>query len=285
MDAITKFQKFLVSELEIVKENLKQIRNSPILEENEKILLSKLFVSKNYLRLIQIWRKKIKIELFYDFEPLCILLKCANMKATDCFKILITSIESNIATGFLDDNVDNNQIVKFQFKVADSEKDLGETVVNIISEDLGLEEENYKLCCENEKIAFRENPSIDLTTMKLAHNTIKIHYLEKKETYESEDIEKIVTAFSKLQIPANLCQSFQIVLEKNLSKRHQKTQKDSIVYKKSQLSKQTDSITTAEYKAIRKQIETSYNEYTGKILIPITEESRNQIARLMIQLD
>ncbi len=260
MDSIEKLRQHLIIELDMVKEEFKKLSHDNHDMENEQILLSKLFISKNLLRLIQIWKKKLDNELFYDFDGLCAILWAGHIKATDCFQILITCIENNIATGLFEKDI--HKIPKFEFKVAADNSDFGECFVNTIVEDSNTEEEEYKIHCTNVANAQHED-RINSVTIEETHRIIKEHYLDKKETYTSEDMELILAAFIRLRVPTNFVQSFKIILEKEQNKRDKKQNKDTI-QKRTLILKQEGVITTAQYKAIRKQIAEYYNDYTGK---------------------
>ncbi len=233
----------------------------------------KLSAFKNFLLLANMEAGKM---LYRDFYSLCTYLESLSLTVLDSFQILCTLIESNMKTGLLEKKVD--EIPIFQFRMI-SYLEAYSFIYDqcYINEEVEKQTQNFGIDIRKKQI-IKSYTSVDIPTLQATHQVIQQCYLNKKDTYTKEDIERIVEAFYQLKVPAHFCEAFKTKLNKSIEKRVRETTNPCT---RQQLKL---GLTDKEYKEKLKQIKEYYNGYTGEILKPIKEEQKSYLAMLMIEL-
>ncbi len=281
MDAIEKFKNYLETEMINIKEKLYNYRKKTNRENwNMKDMT---FSSIQYLgyRDILMFLKNKRSNLFGNFYVISLMLQDSGLRGVDCFQVIVYLIERNIENGILEEkDIESKKC----YKMLDITNNMVDQIM--LGEYYGI----YTIRDEaNARKKLKSGPvPLEMNTLIYTHKQLQECYLDKKHSYTESDIQKIIEILYKLGIDSCLCSNIETSLKKEVKKgeKESNAQKEhstkSVVYEVK--SANTNIITDKEYKEIRNQIAGYYNEYTGEVLKPITDEEMIQISSLMIQL-
>ena len=232
-----------------------------------KYFIFRLSLVKSFLKLVE----NPQLYLFQNLKGMCNYLEILSIPTTDCIEILLSCIENNIKLGLLEEHSDITSSSIFQFTIVSTSEFLSffKLEKTILSH---LEEKKYFG-------TIVDTVEIPMSLLQSTHRVIKESYFQKKNTYTSADIKKIITAFHQLQIPGYFCGSFEKQLKSNLEKRKKQT-----VVSTQTKEKISDRLDIKQHLKIQKIIQIYWNDYTGKVRKAMTEEEIQYVASLMIQL-
>ena len=188
-------------------------------------------------------------------EPICKKIKLSKYDLTD---IVFYFIEKNIEIGILNDNIKHNMNYNIYnnkynidvYSIPLCVKYFPNYIANLFAK-------NYmeKPTMELKNIYISEVPN-DIETVKLAHQLIQTHYLNKKDTYDESDIDFLKNALKSMNLADELIERIAIGLQKRLSRRLKEQQKESSIL----VTKKTPKISSQ--KPIKKVI---YKELSDKL--------------------
>ncbi len=171
---------------------------------------------------------------------------------------------------------------KFEIVVYFIKNNIKEGILNpdccFINADKVYQDINNKDRLDLEKILISKE-----TVKKYIDNTriFKESYLDKIDTFNSNDIVKIVASLENLELDGKLCSKIEKKLKKDLEKRQAKKKINIPRYK----SKNIGIITEEEYQEIRKYLNQYIDIYKLDLKFDtITEQERDYIATLLFKL-
>lgn len=250
------------------------------LEEEHNIL-------ESFLEILDVNKFKRINELFKDYCDLSYLLESSPLNLKEKSNVIFAIIQSNLDKKLLDKEamvVDISKLNHHTFKTMTPKEakiliyQIGVCHVDE-REDL-TEEEKAKIA---EIYRYVEKNAINISEFIENHHQIKIHYLDKLTSYTKEDIEAVKIALKKLDVTPKMIQNIEVFLNKEMERRLSVKQ-DVVLnwgqpnYQKQQLLKDK------EYKKIRKELSSYYNQYENQLLKDLSFEDSIYCVSLMIEL-
>lgn len=270
---------------------------SDILYYNDKIRMS--IREVNYIKgiisvleLMILNKSNMESEMItVDFDHLSLYLLDSPLRGIESLDILMDFVSLNISSGLLEQS---GKVMVLDPLIA-QRKDLSIEKVFDLSEEGILNDllntDNEEL--SNEDIKMKQallevcTKSADSKRFKrffTCHRILRNSYLNKVDSYQKEDIDKIISSLDGLGVYSELCQKIRATLNRELSKRLRRNSTNLCVVTKNQPSRESKYISDAEYKQVKKEISKYWDSYKMEAKKDLTEEERLYCAHLLLKV-
>ncbi len=280
MTPILQFEQFLNHEiLHLLEDNtyaILQLQGKTV-EQSEYVRkkLSLCIYVKNLERLLKQYQQG-HYEFFKDLSQLSKFLILFGYRPTFCANLLLYIMEKNIETGYLEDP---KNISKFEFQ-SFSFGELKKFFIHNSKTKL-----NDHVLIQIEKCDYIHPMSpIENARMINAHHILLEKYFNQREIFEQKDIDCIVDAFNKMNIESTTCHALEAILSNQLKKRKKYNELLSKPTFQQPLVSSKKYLNDKEYKQLLHQVREYYDEYQGKIIQSMDENTVIYIAGLLISL-
>lgn len=226
-------------------------------------------------------------ELFKDYWDLSYLLESSPLNLKEKSSVIFEVIQNNLNKKLLEKEamvIDTSRLSNHTFKTMNSKE------AKLLIYQIGvchIDEREDLTELEKARIAeiyrYVEKNAINISEFIENHHQIKIHYLDKLTSYTKEDIEVVKIALKKLDVTPKMIQNIEVFLNKEMERRLDVKQ-DVVLnwgqpnYQRQQLLKDK------EYKKIRKELSSYYNQYENQLLKDLSFEDSIYCVSLMIEL-
>lgn len=225
-------------------------------------------------------------EVFNDFPILNRFMSSAKLNVNESFEVIMAYISKNLLTGFLKEDakiIDGRDILNHHFKNLTAEE--AHTILNTKEFHRLCDMEDNELTGEeilkrDELIDFALQHQVDQTLPIKCNRLLKEHYLDKKDSFDLEDIKVILDTLLTLGVDSALVENIGILLTRKYNKRCLQEQHPIIPMKVEYTSK--NYITDEEYRQARKKIKEYYDYYHVETIRYLTEEEKIYCAALML---
>ncbi len=285
----------LISTLDYIEKVTHSIVN--IFNDNHKIdfFMKELrYVSRNIdvLELMNFHECNMKSEMITeDFGRLSLYLLNSPLKATESLEILMDFVSLNINIGLLNHSgniviLNPSIISKKGLNVEDisdlSANGLLNSLLNTSDAELSESDRNVKqLLLEVSKESMEDS---DTSCFLTYHEVLRDSYLNKIDSYQTEDVDKIISSLGGLGVCEELCQKIRATLNRRLTKRSKKSSVNSYSNIKKQSSCESKYLSDAEYKQIKREIGKYVDMHKMKVKKVLTEEERLYCAHLLLKI-
>lgn len=226
-----------------------------------------------------------------DFDHLSLYLLGSPLKGMEVLDILMDFVSLNIDKGLLEQP---SRVVILDSSIA-QKKGLSLEKVSELSEggalnsllntsDTELSNEDIKVKQILLEVSKESNSGQKLHQFLTYHQDLRDSYLNKTDSYQKEDIDKIISSLDGLGVCLELCDKIRATLNRELSRRLKKTSINSYVVKKEQSNRKSKYILDTEYKQIKKEIGQYWDIYKMEAKRDLTEEERLYCAHLLLKI-
>ena len=225
-------------------------------------------------------------KIFLDFNVLSKLLEKAKLNAKECTYIIFTMVQKNIKAHVLEEDtifVDINDVNNYRFKTM-SKKEACSLILDKEIRNLSLQAEMDPSLKEkiDEILSFSEKHAPNINHFRQNNAIIQSSYFEKINTFDEQDIKKILQSLKNMKVSENILKYVEITLKKNYQKRQEAKKEKTIILKKETPKKTL--LSDKEYKTLRKKLGKYYNLYHNKLLKELTNEEMLYCLSLLYQL-
>ena len=225
-------------------------------------------------------------KIFLDFNVLSKLLEKAKLNAKECTYIIFTMVQKNNKAHVLEEDtifVDINDVNNYRFKTM-SKKEACSLILDKEIRNLSLQAEMDPSLKEkiDEILSFSEKHAPNINHFRQNNAIIQSSYFEKINTFDDQDIKKILQSLKDMKVSENILKYVEITLKKNYQKRQEAKKEKTIILKKETPKKTL--LSDKEYKTLRKKLGKYYNLYHNKLLKELTNEEMLYCLSLLYQL-
>lgn len=217
--AVVKFIDYLNQAIEDIKQDLvkeaKLTRDRGIIAKKKDVIAS-IGERSRIVRLLSTpkdeWDKLV--EVFIDFNILSDFLIMSPLKTREQLQVILYMLEKNLATPILCDETDGFDapaIDNYEFKMMTKEeaRDMIHSMeygrLSTADPDDLTEEEIAKYM---ELKQFIDSNPLDLSYLKELHRNISMHYFEKIDGFDNDDVRAILCVLESFGVPKDMCDSF-----------------------------------------------------------------------------
>ncbi len=231
-------------------------------EENYKIHCASL---RYYVDILKRNPEEKSNEIFQDFENFSGVLSISPLNLREQFQLIEELLAQNIANGLLEKNAlitDIRDFEQYPFQTMSKEEALQMVCdgAGIFSQEKSLsKEERAKL---QEVSTFLMKSQRQSQVFVKSHRVLQENYFQKRETYEAEDIEKIIASLQELKIASDLVDGIHYLLQSRFGKRKKAKEAKKLVFAPSSTSSRS-LLTNKEYHELQKELE-KYYSFTEK---------------------
>lgn len=283
--AIDKFINYLD---ESYKKCMKEINSMDKLKEKNKQL-------DVMMNIIETLKEELKeenhYEIFQDFDVLSQYLLDSHLNNRECLQVIIYLIEKDIASGFIENNsidIDGRDILEYPFKTMEKLEVFKMFTTGEITELLATKEKDLtplKKRQRREMLLFIENNKIDISELVQNIKIIEQHYLKKRNSYQEEDIDKVINALQSIHIHKILCDRIKLVLEKDNQKRKKSISKIAVQEKKGRIPEEDRLEIEKKKENLRQEVATYLNSKEMSPSRPLELEEQIVCATLLTKLN
>lgn len=227
-------------------------------------------------------------EIFIDFNLLSDFLSTSPLKPRECMQVVFYMLERNLATPILSDEADGFDapaIENFEFKTMSKE----EARAIIHSMEYGrLSTANPDDLTEEEVAKYMElkefidsNP-LDLSYLKELHRNISMHYFEKIDSFDYDDVRAILCVLESFGVPKNMCDSFKYLLDKEVRKREPK--EEIIIVRDFHQKLDEKRVSEKEYKLLNRELKKYFDLDNMYVEEPLSIDMQIYCVSLMIKM-
>ena len=231
-------------------------------------------------------------KLFVDFWILSFFLEESGLNSKECTSILFSIMEKNWQVKMKDS--DTSLLSGIELQEVDIKSIKADMIHNFFL--YGLEDfwkEKVTDDMSNIEEVKRERPALEDLTLRANFDcsiekfcscciAIKKHYFEKKDSFDLDDIKKIVDIFEVILPSPRILAGVENTLKKELSKRKEKVKSMNISWTSEQ--KKSRLLSDKEYKKLRKELESYYRIYQNEFVRDIDYSEMIYCLSLMYEL-
>ena len=227
-------------------------------------------------------------EIFIDFNLLADFLSTSPLKPRECMQVVFYMLERNLATPILCDEADGFDapaIENFEFKTMSKEeaKDIIHSMeygrLSTANPDDLTEEEIAKYM---ELKEFIDSNPLDLSYLKELHRNISMHYFEKIDSFDYDDVRAILCVLESFGVPKNMCDSFKYLLDKEVRKREPK--EEIIIVRDFHQKLDEKRVTEKEYKLLNRELKKYFDLDNMYVEEPLSIDMQIYCVSLMIKM-
>lgn len=291
--AVVKFIDYLNQSIEDIKQDLvkeaKLTRDRGIIAKKKDVIAS-IGERSRIVRLLSTpkdeWDKLA--EVFIDFNILSDFLIMSPLKTREQLQVILYMLEKNLATPILCDEADGFDapaIENFEFKTMTKE----EARDMIHSMEYGrLSTADPDDLTENEIAKYMElkqfidsNP-LDLSYLKELHRNISMHYFEKIDSFDYDDVRAILCVLESFGVPKNMCDSFKYYFEREVKKREPK--EEVVIVRDFHKKLDENRITEKEYNLLNRELKKYFDLDDMYMEEPLTIDMQIYCVSLMMKM-
>lgn len=291
--AVVKFIDYLNQSIENIKQDLvkeaKLTRDRGIIAKKKDVIAS-IGERSRIVRLLSTpkdeWDKLA--EVFIDFNILSDFLIMSPLKTREQLQVILYMLEKNLATPILCDEADGFDapaIENFEFKTMTKE----EARDMIHSMEYGrLSTADPDDLTENEIAKYMElkqfidsNP-LDLSYLKELHRNISMHYFEKIDSFDYDDVRAILCVLESFGVPKNMCDSFKYYFEREVKKREPK--EEVVIVRDFHKKLDENRITEKEYNLLNRELKKYFDLDDMYMEEPLTIDMQIYCVSLMMKM-
>lgn len=291
--AVVKFIDYLNQSIEDIKQDLvkeaKLTRDRGIIAKKKDVIAS-IGERSRIVRLLSTpkdeWDKLA--EVFIDFNILSDFLIMSPLKTREQLQVILYMLEKNLATPILCDEADGFDapaIENFDFKTMTKE----EARDMIHSMEYGrLSTANPDDLTEAEIAKYMElkqfidsNP-LDLSYLKELHRNISMHYFEKIDSFDYDDVRAILCVLESFGVPKNMCDSFKYYFDREVKKREPK--EEVVIVRDFHKKLDENRITEKEYNLLNRELKKYFDLDDMYMEEPLTIDMQIYCVSLMMKM-
>lgn len=291
--AVEKFIEYLDLSIEEIKKDL--LKESTLTRDRGIIAKKKNVITaagerQRIIRLLSTpkeeWDKLA--EIFIDFNLLADFLSTSPLKPREHMQVVFYMLERNLATPILCDEADGFDapaIENFEFKTMSKEeaKDIIHSMeygrLSTANPDDLTEEEIAKYM---ELKEFIDSNPLDLSYLKELHRNISMHYFEKIDSFDYDDVRAILCVLESFGVPKNMCDSFKYLLDKEVRKREPK--EEIIIVRDFHQKLDEKRVTEKEYKLLNRELKKYFDLDNMYVEEPLSIDMQIYCVSLMIKM-
>lgn len=292
-NAVEKFIEYLDLSIEEIKKDL--LKESTLTRDRGIIAKKKNVITaagerQRIIRLLSTpkeeWDKLA--EIFIDFNLLADFLSTSPLKPREHMQVVFYMLERNLATPILCDEADGFDapaIENFEFKTMSKEeaKDIIHSMeygrLSTANPDDLTEEEIAKYM---ELKEFIDSNPLDLSYLKELHRNISMHYFEKIDSFDYDDVRAILCVLESFGVPKNMCDSFKYLLDKEVRKREPK--EEIIIVRDFHQKLDEKRVTEKEYKLLNRELKKYFDLDNMYVEEPLSIDMQIYCVSLMIKM-
>lgn len=291
--AVVKFIDYLNQSIEDIKQDLvkeaKLTRDRGIIAKKKDVIAS-IGERSRIVRLLSTpkdeWDKLA--EVFIDFNILSDFLIMSPLKTREQLQVILYMLEKNLATPILCDEADGFDapaIENFEFKTMTKEeaRDMIHSMeygrLSTADPDDLTEDEIAKYM---ELKQFIDSNPLDLSYLKELHRNISMHYFEKFDSFDYDDVRAILCVLESFGVPKNMCDSFKYYFEREVKKREPK--EEVVIVRDFHKKLDENRITEKEYNLLNRELKKYFDLDDMYMEEPLTIDMQIYCVSLMMKM-
>ena len=291
--AVVKFIDYLNQSIEDIKQDLvkeaKLTRDRGIIAKKKDVIAS-IGERSRIVRLLSTpkdeWDKLA--EVFIDFNILSDFLIMSPLKTREQLQVILYMLEKNLATPILCDEADGFDapaIENFEFKTMTKEeaRDMIHSMeygrLSTADPDDLTEDEIAKYM---ELKQFIDSNPLDLSYLKELHRNISMHYFEKFDSFDYDDVRAILCVLESFGVPKNMCDSFKYYFEREVKKREPK--EEIVIVRDFHKKLDENRITEKEYNLLNRELKKYFDLDDMYMEEPLTIDMQIYCVSLMMKM-
>lgn len=291
--AVVKFIDYLNQSIEDIKQDLvkeaKLTRDRGIIAKKKDVIAS-IGERSRIVRLLSTpkdeWDKLA--EVFIDFNILSDFLIMSPLKTREQLQVILYMLEKNLATPILCDEADGFDapaIENFEFKTMTKEeaRDMIHSMeygrLSTADPDDLTEDEIAKYM---ELKQFIDSNPLDLSYLKELHRNISMHYFEKIDSFDYDDVRAILCVLESFGVPKNMCDSFKYYFEREVKKREPK--EEVVIVRDFHKKLDENRITEKEYNLLNRELKKYFDLDDMYMEDPLTIDMQIYCVSLMMKM-
>ena len=291
--AVVKFIDYLNQAIEDIKQDLvkeaKLTRDRGIIAKKKDVIAS-IGERSRIVRLLSTpkdeWDKLA--EVFIDFNILSDFLIMSPLKTREQLQVILYMLEKNLATPILCDETDGFDapaIENFEFKTMTKEeaRDMIHSMeygrLSTADPDDLTEEEIAKYM---ELKQFIDSNPLDLSYLKELHRNISMHYFEKIDGFDNDDVRAILCVLESFGVPKNMCDSFKYYFDREVKKREPK--EEVVIVRDFHKKLDENRITEKEYNLLNRELKKYFDLDDMYMEEPLTIDMQIYCVSLMMKM-
>ena len=291
--AVIKFIDYLNQSIEDIKQDLvkeaKLTRDRGIIAKKKDVIAS-IGERSRIVRLLSTpkdeWDKLA--EVFIDFNILSDFLIMSPLKTREQLQVILYMLEKNLATPILCDEADGFDapaIENFEFKTMTKEeaRDMIHSMeygrLSTADPDDLTEDEIAKYM---ELKQFIDSNPLDLSYLKELHRNISMHYFEKIDSFDYDDVRAILCVLESFGVPKNMCDSFKYYFEREVKKREPK--EEVVIVRDFHKKLDENRITEKEYNLLNRELKKYFDLDDMYMEEPLTIDMQIYCVSLMMKM-
>lgn len=263
--------------------------NEEIIAQSQDII-EEIAEIKRVIRILSIPKMNwdLYAEVYIDFNILSEMLKKSPLKSREQLYVIFYMLEKNLATPILTESAggfDAPALETYEFKTMTTE----EARSLIHSQEYGrLAKTDDSELSDEERSKFAElkefidNNPLDLTYIRELHQNISMHYFEKKENFDYDDVKAILCVLESFGVDKGSCESFKVILNKEVKKREPKEE----IVVVSDFHKKLDEkrVSEKEYNLLNRELKKYFDLDNMVSVQPLDLELQIYAVNLMIRM-
>lgn len=291
--AVVKFIDYLNQSIEDIKQDLvkeaKLTRDRGIIAKKKDVIAS-IGERSRIVRLLSTpkdeWDKLA--EVFIDFNILSDFLIMSPLKTREQLQVILYMLEKNLATPILCDEADGFDapaIENFEFKTMTKEeaRDMIHSMeygrLSTADPDDLTEDEIAKY---TELKQFIDSNPLDLSYLKELHRNISMHYFEKIDSFDYDDVRAILCVLESFGVPKDMCDSFKYYFEREVKKREPK--EEVVIVRDFHKKLDENRITEKEYNLLNRELKKYFDLDDMYMEEPLTIDMQIYCVSLMMKM-
>lgn len=291
--AVVKFIDYLNQSIEDIKQDLvkeaKLTRDRGIIAKKKDVIAS-IGERSRIVRLLSTpkdeWDKLA--EVFIDFNILSDFLIMSPLKTREQLQVILYMLEKNLATPILCDEADGFDapaIENFEFKTMTKEeaRDMIHSMeygrLSTADPDDLTEDEIAKYM---ELKQFIDSNPLDLSYLKELHRNVSMHYFEKIDSFDYDDVRAILCVLESFGVPKNMCDSFKYYFEREVKKREPK--EEIVIVRDFHKKLDENRITEKEYNLLNRELKKYFDLDDMYMEEPLTIDMQIYCVSLMMKM-
>ena len=291
--AVVKFIDYLNQSIEDIKQDLvkeaKLTRDRGIIAKKKDVIAS-IGERSRIVRLLSTpkdeWDKLA--EVFIDFNILSDFLIMSPLKTREQLQVILYMLEKNLATPILCDEADGFDapaIENFEFKTMTKEeaRDMIHSMeygrLSTADPDDLTEDEIAKYM---ELKQFIDSNPLDLSYLKELHRNISMHYFEKIDSFDYDDVSAILCVLESFGVPKNMCDSFKYYFDREVKKREPK--EEVVIVRDFHKKLDENRITEKEYNLLNRELKKYFDLDDMYMEEPLTIDMQIYCVSLMMKM-
>lgn len=291
--AVIKFIDYLNQSIEDIKQDLvkeaKLTRDRGIIAKKKDVIAS-IGERSRIVRLLSTpkdeWDKLA--EVFIDFNILSDFLIMSPLKTREQLQVILYMLEKNLATPILCDEADGFDapaIENFEFKTMTKEeaRDMIHSMeygrLSTADPDDLTEDEIAKYM---ELKQFIDSNPLDLSYLKELHRNISMHYFEKIDSFDYDDVRAILCVLESFGVPKNMCDSFKYYFDREVKKREPK--EEVVIVRDFHKKLDENRITEKEYNLLNRELKKYFDLDDMYMEEPLTIDMQIYCVSLMMKM-